>query len=84
MPCVLVVSTSIPTERKPYMLYVVGMGSLTPIQEAASLFYIRYNMAVTTPMRFRNSYGKSMGVGTGRGVYCMKTMGVWTPTRYSM
>ena len=63
------------SKKKPYMLYVVGVGSPTPFPEAESFSY-----RLCTPTCFKTPMKKSMGVGTTmtyrRGVYYIKTMGV--------
>ena len=60
---VLGVSTPMPSERKPYMTYIVRVWSSLPFEEAESFSYMPYIIGVATLTLFQNSWGKKYGCG---------------------
>ena len=79
-------STPILSERKPYVPYIVDVESSIPSQEA-SFSYTQHIAGSTTPMAIFQFLCKKYGWihphHRGRYTAFMKTMGVWTPTKYS-
>ena len=44
------VNASIQSERKPYLLYIMDVGSPIPFEDAESFSYMLYVVDVATPM----------------------------------